>query len=431
VHANLSFEQAPPISVPFRFMLTAPWFGVAAGLLAACAGDQAIATRWSPAALALTHLMVAGYMLQAMVGAIFQFVPVAAGGNVWRPHWVAGFVHPATSIGASLLVAGFLTGMASMLRTAAAMLVAAVAVLVLVVGIALLRTPATGATVRALRQALAGLATTVLLGAGLAEGLAGARSWPLADIANIHAAWGLGAWALTLLVGVSYFVVPMFQLTPPYPNRFARALPVMLLVAVAAWSLQRAGAGWIQLGWFGGLGLAAAYAVVTLMLQHRRRRRVTDPTFWFFRGAMVCLIVIFLSAILFAAVPAVGENPRTGWWFGVLALPGLFVSAINGMLYKIVPFLNWLHLQRLIGLGGLPPNMRDMIAERAMRWQLRLHFIAVALLLAATFWPWLVEPAGVLFSASSAWLGLNLIGAVRVYRGFKGRIAAAGASRAP
>ena len=36
--ADLSFDQAPPIGVPFRFFLTAPWFGVAAGCLATLPG---------------------------------------------------------------------------------------------------------------------------------------------------------------------------------------------------------------------------------------------------------------------------------------------------------------------------------------------------------------------------------------------------------
>ena len=82
MHPNLSFDQAPPVSVPFRFFLTAPWFGVAAGLLLAWSGDLAVASRWTGQALALTHLLVAGYLLQAMTGALFQFVPVAAGGGL-------------------------------------------------------------------------------------------------------------------------------------------------------------------------------------------------------------------------------------------------------------------------------------------------------------------------------------------------------------
>ncbi len=432
-HPNLSFEQAPSISVPFRFLMTAPWFGVAAGLLLVWVGDQAIATRWSPGALALTHLLTGGLMLQAMTGALFQFVPVAAGGNVWRPGLVASIVHPALLVATLLLVAGFLSGIGELLRLAAAIFLPTVAFLVAVIGTALLRTPARGATVRALRLAIGGLAVTVLLGTLLAEGLSGGHAWPLAAITNVHAAWGLGAWALTLLAGVSYFVVPMFQLTPPYPDRFARALPVALLAVVVGWSWQLVGAGseWMTLIWFVGLSLAAAYGAVTLRLQFRRRRRVTDPTFWFFRGAMVCLLAVLLSAVVFAAVPALGEDPRSGWWLGVLILPGVFVSAINGMTYKIVPFLNWLHLQRLMGLGGVPPNLRDMISERAMSGQMRLHLLSVILLLAALFWPALARPAGALFSVSCGWLGVNLIRAVRVYCGFRDRIAVSAASRAP
>ena len=79
MHAALSFEQAPPLTVPIRFFATAPWFGVAAGLLLLWQGPEALASRWSPATMALTHLMTAGLMLQGMCGALLQFVPVEAG----------------------------------------------------------------------------------------------------------------------------------------------------------------------------------------------------------------------------------------------------------------------------------------------------------------------------------------------------------------
>jgi len=146
---------------------------------------------------------------------------------------------------------------------------------------------------------------------------------------------------------------------------------------------------------------------------------------------MGCLLAVVVSAVVFAVVPTVGEDPRSAWWFGVLILPGVFVSAINGMTYKIVPFLSWLHLQRLMGLGSVPPNMRDMISAKAMSGQLRLHFFSVSLVLVATFWPRLAGPAGMMFALSCGWLGVNLIRAVRVYCGFRDRIAAGAASQAP
>lgn len=431
MHPDLSFDQAPPISVPLRFLLTAPWFGVAAGLLLAWSGDSAVASRWTPHALALVHLLVVGYLLQAMSGALLQFVPVAAGGNVWRPRWVAGILHPLLAVAACLLAIGLFRFDGALLRLAAALFAAAVAFQVIVVGTALWRTPARGPSIAALRMAVAGLAVTVALGAGLAEGLASGHGWPLVALTNVHAAWGLGGWALMLVLGVSYFVVPMFQLTPQYPAAFARRAPWAVVAFLAVWSLQLVVLPeWLSQLWPAGLAIAAGYAAVTLWLQQRRRRRISDPTFLFFRGAMLCLLAAFASAVVMVLVPAVGDEARAAWWLGVLLLPGAFVSVINGMAYKIVPFLCWLHLQRLAGIGGTVPNMREMLGEPAQRGQLWLHFVAVGLLLLAAFVPEAAVPSGLTFAASSAWLGWNLAGAIRRYRGFRDRVSAGVASPA-
>jgi len=109
----------------------------------------------------------------------------------------------------------------------------------------------------------------------------------------------------------------------------------------------------------------------------------------------------------------------------------VFLSVIMGMLYKIMPFLNWLHLQRLGGIALPPPNMKQMIPERAMRAQMRLHFAALVLLLAAVLMPALALPAGLAFSASCLWLEWNLIGAARVYVRFRDKIRAGAAVSAP
>ena len=73
-------------------------------------GEQLFMSRWTPAALALTHLFTVGFMLQVMLGALFQLMPVAAGANLWRPAVLATVVQLATVSGALLLVAGFLFG---------------------------------------------------------------------------------------------------------------------------------------------------------------------------------------------------------------------------------------------------------------------------------------------------------------------------------
>lgn len=428
MHPNLSFEQAPPISVPYRFFVTAPWFGVGAGLLLAWLGPDAFVSRWTPGILAVTHLVVAGFMLQAMCGALLQFIPVAAGGNVWRPGLVASLVHPALVVAALLLVSAFLLADKQLFLAAAHLFSLALGGYVLVVGTALVRTPGQGNTLWALRFAVFGLAVTLVLGVLLAQALGGWRTLFLIEVTQVHAAWGLGGWALMLLFGVSYYVVPMFQLTPPYPTWLAKALPPAMLGVLAVWSVQVSGrfAEWQKGVFLAGLAVGGAYAAATLYLQAKRRRKVSDPTLIFFRGAMAALLAIFASGAAFAVFPALGNEPRAPLWIGVLAIPGVFVSAICGMLYKIVPFLNWLHLQQLAGLTQVPPNMRQMISERAMTGQMRLHFAAVALMLAAVGTPALVRPAGLLFAASCAWLGWNLAAGVRAYLRFRDRIRAGG-----
>ena len=408
MQADLSFEQAPPISVPLRFFLSAPIFGLVAGVLLSWWGADVATSRWLGETLALTHLLVAGFMLQAMTGALFQFLPVAAGCNIDRPMLVARMAHPLLLAAALLLPFGLASGIAVALRVAAVLFLLAVAIIAVATGRALLRTPARGATVLALRLAVGGLAVTVLLGTALVDGLAGQRNWPLADLTSVHVAWGFGGWALMLLAGVSYFVVPMFQLTPPYPPRFARWLPLLLLAVLLAWSLQMIAPIPQRLVLVCGLALAGAFSGVTLWLQQRRRRRIGDPVFWFFRLAMSCLLAAALLGTAAAILPALHDEPGVAWTLGVLLIPGVFMSAINGMLYKIVPFISWLHLQRLASPGTQVPNVHELLPGSAMRGQMSVHLLAMALLLVSSIWPLAVSLAGAAFAASSAWLGVNL-----------------------
>jgi len=428
MHPNLSFEQAPPISVPYRFFLTAPWFGVAAGLLLAWLGPGALESRWSPGALALSHLLTVGFMLQVMCGALLQFIPVATGGNVWRPRWVASLVHPSTAIAALCLASGFALSQPLLFQIAVPLFVCGLGGYVVVVFLSLLGTPAQGMTIQVLRLALFGLAVTLILGVALASALGWQADiqagWPLVVISNVHAAWGLGVWALMLVIGVSYLVVPMFQLTPAYPVWLTRLVPFGILLAIVVSSLQllldnESFQPWLSAALLGAMLLAALYAGATLSLQARRRRRVTDVTLVYWRGAMLALLGLVASWIAMEIFPELGEHPRAPVWLGVLALPGVFVSVISGMLYKIVPFLNWLHLQRLGGLKVLPPNIKQMLPERKMRRQLTLHFTALVLLLGALLWPPLTMLAGLAFAVSCLWLEWNLVGAVRLYLDFK------------
>jgi len=428
----LSFEQAPPISVTFRFFLTAPCFGVAAGLLFAESGPAALASRWTPSALALTHLLTVGFMLHAMCGALLQFVPVATGANVWRPLWLANLVHPALLAGASILVYAMANSRPELLAAAELLLGVGLVAFCAICGVALFLTPARGISLAALRAALVGLAVTSVLGLLLAQALSSRRAMALPALADLHAAWGLGGWALTLLAGVSFTVVPMFQMTPPYPRWMPRWLPTTIgvaLVGAAVAALAVHGAWSWNLAIAMAVLMSTAFAGVTLLLQRRRRRARTDASFALSRGAMISLLAAGAGWLASIGYPGLSDSPWLPVGIGIVCLVGVFVSAINGMLYKIVPFVICLKLPAGVGSLHAPPNIRMFISERAMDGQMRLHFAALAMLLASLAMPQLARPAGLTFAASCGWLGLNLLGALRVYRSFKDRSPAVAAAR--
>ncbi len=425
---GLSFEQAPPISVPFRFFLTAPLFGMAAGLLLLWQGPAAFASRWTPVALALTHLLAVGFMLQAMCGALLQMLPVAAGANIWQPRRVTHLTHAGLTIGTLLLVAGFLSGTALLFRIAVPFMTISLGAFALIVLIALFRTPAQGPTISSLRIAVFGLIVTIALGATLASAFGWQLALPLIEITHVHAAWGLGGWSMLLVASVAYLVVPMFQLTPPYPAWLARSFSLTLFCLLAAWSLT-----WLPLqrpaGLQVALGCAAAlltmvFAVVTLRLQGQRRRKVTEPTLLFWRLAMAVLVVATFAVVLQQLNPGVEDYAGVPFLLGVLLMVGVFMPVISGMLYKIMPFLNWMHLQKIGKPGLVVPNMRQMISEPRMMMQFRLHLAALILLLAAVPLPWLVYPGGVALIASCVWLEWNLVVATRNYARFSSELAA-------
>jgi hypothetical protein len=422
--AGLSFEQAPPFSLPLRFFLTAPLFLLVAAVLIVLAPD-ALASRWTPGALALTHALTLGFLAMVMVGALTQMLPVVAGAPMPAPRLVAWASHVPLGLGTVALMTGFLAAEPVAFGVAVGLLATAFLVFLAAATLSLLRA-VTGVTVSGIRLAVTSLAITVLLGLALVLLRAGWWAPPAVDAAvAAHIGFGLLGWVLLLVIGVAYQVVPMFQITPPYPpvlSRWLVPLLFMLLLVHAFAPLADPAAGVLaEAGLAGGV---LAFAVVTLRLQSRRRRKLSDVTLDYWRLGMASLIAsvaLWLGGRLW---PAWGESDAFAPLLGVVFLGGFAVSVASGMLYKIVPFLAWFHLQaQLQARAGSIPTMKDMIPERWARWQLRLHLAACALLAGAALQPQLAIAAGCALGTSALLLGGNLLGAVRRFSRCGGRFA--------
>jgi hypothetical protein len=411
--AGLSLEQAPPIHIPFRFFLTAPLFLLAAALLLALKGDSLLASRWSPAALAVTHLIVVGFLGQVMSGALLQMLPVVAGSPVPSVRLVGGTVNPLLAVGAGMLAWGLLGGGGMALSVGAVCASLGFLVLVLSAGLALLRARGAPQTVRAMGLALGSLLVAVVLGLVLTEALSG-RIWILQFPAwvDVHLAWGLLGWVGLLVMGVAFQVVPMFHVTPPYPKWLSFWLPPLAAAALLLGTLRLVSDTYeTGVAATGVLALAfSLFALVTLGLQARRERKRVDATLLHWWSAMVCVLLAALCWLL-AGPPVVT---------GILLLLGAGVGVVSGMLFKIVPFLAWFHLQhRQLTSGKLQvrvPNMLTFLPDRPARLQLACHLLALVGTLAAWAVPVLIVPAGIALALSAALLGGLILRALVRFR---------------
>lgn len=427
--ANLSLDQAPPISIPFRYFLTAPLFGLAAGVMLLTNGADLFLTRWSPMTLGLTHLLTLGMLAMVMCGALLQMLPVIAGSPVPRVVAVGAGCHLMITLGTAMLVYAFLSGSAAAEAMALSLMGAGIILFFIAVMIALWRVKSVSATVVAIRLAVVSLLVTLLLGLLLGSGVLGSMGFGhIASLVDVHLGWGILGWIGLLLIGISYQVVPMFQVTPEYPPRLRRFLAPTLFIGMLIWTVlmlasmtdsldERVPRAWLALLMLGFV----LYAVVTIRLQLQRKRRIPDITMMFWRTGMLFVPVCAIIWLVGNISSAVGYNPHYNLLLGAGLLLGVGVSVINGMLYKIVPFLSWFHLQnRQMGLMCMTvkvPNMKEFISDKTARLQYRLFLIALFLALLATLYPeWFARLAGLFFVASNILLLKNLVVAMQRYR---------------
>ncbi len=418
---NLRYDRMPPLWVPLRAFLVAPFLGATAGVVVAAAGSRTLDNRFTGELLGGLHLLTLGFLTLVMVGAIVQVLPVVTGANV--PY--TSVVGPTTQAALILGVPAMAWGLARGSRPAAG-----IGAVILGVGLGVFTLSVLAGAWGARRNvtgramALAVVSLVVVAGLGVSF-LAGHAGWgPLRrDLTDVHLGWALAGWVGLLVIGVSFQVVPMFQVTPAYPRWIQEYLPPALFASLVLWTVGRIGDR-VRVADAGILlvcGLLGIYGGTTLWLQAHRRRRLRDVTTDCWRLGMVSLLAACLTvAAGVLGLVDLGET-RVSITLGVVAIVGFGVSVVTGMLYKIVPFLSWLHLQNLLTenhlMGGVKVrNMRQLLPVSGPRNQFLAHLVAYAMLLAS---PWLargpggwVRWAGVALTVDLSWLGFELLAVV-------------------
>lgn len=358
-----------------------------------------------------------------MVGALLQLLPVLAGVVLPRPLGTARSVHLTLSVGAISLAASFLWPGSWLMEIAAGSLCLGFGMLLISLRFGRRQTEVPNGFLGALRHALLALAFTVGLGVTLL--LARYHGLPVTyqRWADLHPLWGVYGWSTFLVMGVAYALIPLFLLTPDYPKRVRRFLIPALMAVLISKTLGL----WIS---FPGMEIldelfnmllaigCILFAFVSLRLLGRRKRKLMDVAIHFWKIGLVALLLAGVIGLLLPLAPQ-SSTESLRLTMGVLLLPGFLVAVIHGMLYKIIPFLIWFHLQSAYPRSGVVPNVRELQAPYRVQQQAAFYLPCLLLLVCSCWFPILSQGAGVLWVVDAWWLGSNLLGSARTYRQVK------------
>lgn len=355
-------------------------------LLAGAAGlvwiapDLAAGTFLSPHVAGITHLFTLGWITTTIFGALCQLLPVALGAPL-RSVRAAHASFWTFAPGVALFAIG-VAGSSIVVHDIGISLVAiGIVIAVTNIALSLARARMRDATWAAVILAICFLSSTLLFGIVLLHNLDTGfiAAWRVHVLAS-HLHVAIVGWAVIMMAGVSYRLLPMFLLAHGADTRWIRAALPLLATGVVALPLGLlTGSTIIQ--WLGAVLLEAG--LVCFLRQaiafHRVRvRKVLDVGM---RFAATGLAFLAVSAVLGPIVLARGiGHGHLAVAYVMSGLLGGVVLFIAGFFYKIVPLLAWTARYRNKMGKGKVPTVAETYSARVAVVQYWLMAPGIALL---------------------------------------------------
>lgn len=362
-------SQSPPLWVIAPFFLLAPLGLVAGGLLLASTSSDALVAINAPRTVAITHAVVIGWITTTVMGASYQLGSAVIGGRLLSIP-LARFqlwLHGAAVVG---FVWSLLEWNTLAMSVAGVFLVLSFTLYVANVATSLVR----GRTWSLARAYLVVSLAMLVLTASLGITWVGALDhlWFPITMGRLsaHAHLGLMGWLGITVMGVSYQLVPMFNVVNRAKPRVGR---LALWVTVAA-TLLFATLMTTDPGRATRVFLAAALAVgpalwgaeqTRLMLRRSRRNMdIQGRSTFVSLSFLVAAIPLGLAAAWGTPFTPDGEPARWLLAYAACGVVGWIGITVLGNTYKILPFLIWFHRYRAnVGLAPVP-MMTDIYSER-------------------------------------------------------------------
>jgi len=406
---GLSLDQAPPISVPFRYFFVAPLFAMMAAMLLLF-GESFHLERFSKEVIAATHLITIGFFGFVMLGALTQMLPVIANATIKRVELIAGTSHIAMILGLLSMVYGLLQNQTLFLNGAYIFLGFGFFVMLIAIINSIRSVENFTPTIRGMLSSVS--FAFVIVGVGvllLAEYAFGDLGIYHVAFANIHSTLAIFGFAGMLIIGVSFQVLPMFYVAPSFGTFVESKLVYILGVALVVWSVTNLFA--LEFVVFAKVFLILCfiyYAYILFKTIKTRKRKIQDITIRYFYTAIAFLVgglfLWFLQSFI----------EKISIVVVAVFVGGFILCVMQGMLYKIIPFLVWFHLNAK-GYMSIP-TMNEMLNKKFVQLQYGLFVGSIVFFILAVYIEVLLPVSLLLFIGSMGLLEYNMLSAYKIYR---------------
>ena len=403
---GLSLDQAPPISVPFRFFLTAPIFGVVISFVLFFTPFSESSNQYSHFAIGLIHLFTLGILSMIIFGAMQQMMPVLAGAIIKKPRFFANVVHTSLVFGTLFLSFSFILELRNLLFIGATFLAIAFLTFFIMSIKLLFNVKFLTSTVKAMRLfSLAGL-ITLFLGLYLAFShinLSFDENYYI--VVFLHILFALFGFTLLLIMGVSFQVIPMFYVALDFPKFVQNKMPLILFILLFVSAVFL----YLDINFF-ILKIIFTTLIISICFYglkslNNRRRPVFDATLWYWK--------LSLSSLIISMIIWIFNLFESNYILAIVFAFGFLYSLLQGMVYKIIPFLSWFHLSSK-GYFKLP-TIREFIDEKYIKIHFFVHFISIVFFILSYFENNLIYSASILFLISNILFFINCLNAVKKY----------------
>lgn len=377
---QIASKNAPPPSLVVPHFAVGAILWLVASVLTAFHPEIFTQHYFSPKLLAITHLVVLGWISMIIFGALYQLIPVILETKLFSEKF-ARISFYTLIIGTLLLSYSFWNSQLKLpLHVAVTFLLVSVVLFAINVFFTATKAEKQSIEKKFIITSVTWLLLTVSL--GILATLNLSQSFLTInhlELLKIHAHWGIVGWFLQLIIGVGSKLLPMFMVSHHLNTKKLTLAYALINLGLIAGTIEILVPTSILLYFSAVLILVGVFSFLSFLFEayQKRIKKSLDKGM---KQSMIAFLILIIPMLMMIVLQFNLPNltifkTELSLAYGVTLLIGFISSLVMGQTYKTLPFIVWLKVYKnKVGKGNIP-FPKDLYSERIASIQLWAYTI--------------------------------------------------------